>query len=288
LINEFLFEYTANCIIISLKEDYIENAETLYSDGLHNAQTIIYVDDVLSTAKSFLEANYIIKYIRNKNQNGEGINYCISLINRMAFADEDNLLLKLKPLDKETKIQPEQRLIYYYKINNPTIEESNKKFPLEIEREKYKFLEKNSALDEIRKYFNAKKINIKSQNLKKSPPSIIKDYSLDFLRKNKKRNKKLFQLLVLNSIYSIFEYEIPKDNGNELTKGKIKSEYEKTRLKDLNNYFPKVGDEFSLTKESDELIIINSIENLRAEIISKLKKDEKHRHIISENEKNID
>ena len=288
LINEFLFEYTANCIIISLKEDYIENAETLYSDGLHNAQTIIYVDDVLSTAKSFLEANYIIKYIRNKNQNGEGINYCISLINRMAFADEDNLLLKLKPLDKETKIQTEERLLYYYKINNPTIEESNKKFPLKIEREKYTFLEKNSALDEIRKYFNAKKINIKSQNLKKSPPSIIKDYSLDFLRKDKKRNKKLFQLLVLNSIYSIFEYEIPKNKGNDLTKGKIKSEYEKSRLRDLNNYFPKVDIEFSLAKESDELIIINSIEHLRADIISKLKKDEKHRHIISENENNID
>ena len=151
MINEFLFEYTANCIIISLKEDYIENSETLYSDGLHNADTVIYVDDVLSTANSFLESNYIIKYIRNKSQTGDGIDYCISLINRMSFSDEENLLLKLTPLKTnganlnnypQDIANSKERLIYCYKINNPTIEEANKVFPLELEREKYDFLEK--------------------------------------------------------------------------------------------------------------------------------------------------
>ena len=98
LVNEYVFEYTANCLVISLEEDYIENAESLYSDGLYNVKKVIFVDDVLSTVKSFLEVNYIVKYIRKKIDGGGGIDYCISLINRMSYDSENNVLLKLIPL----------------------------------------------------------------------------------------------------------------------------------------------------------------------------------------------
>ncbi len=290
MINELLFDYTANCIIISLKEDYIENAETLYSDGLHNAETILYVDDVLSTGKSFIEANYIIKYIRDKNQLGEGINYCISLINRMAYADEENLLLKLKTLNTESSVPAKDRLIYYYKINNPTIEEANKKFPLSIERGKYEFLERNSSLDAIRKYFNDKRLNIKPHNLKKSPPTEIKDYSLAFERRNKKRNKKLFQLLVLNAMYSIFKYHIIEyDKNLDIVKYRDKkSNYEKGRIKnDLRTIFPKIEKD-PLLNDTDTLKLLDAEKLLRKKVLEELEKDYKHKRIIQDNEHNLD
>ena len=299
MINEFLFEYTANCIIISLNEDYIENSETLYSDGLHNADTIVYVDDVLSTANSFLECNNIIKYIRNKSQTGEGIDYCISLINRMSFSDEENLLLKLiplkksisntnsnKPHNKEQTNKTDERLIYYYKINNPTIEEASKKFPLDIEREKYDFLERNSSLDEIRKYFYLKRNNIKEYNLKESPPSHIKDYSLDFSRKKKKRNKKLFQSLVLNALYSIFEYNFQSSSEDKEQRTKEKKIDDKKWVRKINDYFPTIDNEFSVLK--NDKLITNSITRLIKKIQIILINDFEHRHIIDENKNNLE
>lgn len=288
LINEFLFEYTANCIIISLKEDYIENAEALYSDGLHDADTIIYVDDVLATANSFMEANYIIKYIRNKYLTGDGIDYCIALINRMSYANEENLLLKLRPLFGASGVDTSARLIYFHKINNPTMEEANKEFPLNLERKKYEFLEKNSSLDEIRKYFNSKRSGIKKHNLKHSPPSLIKDYSLDFSRRSKKRNKKLFQLLVLNAIYSIFEYENPLACLNSEGTAKGKSKGDEEWLDRIGIYFPVKKNGFTLTNSDDFDAAKIALDRLRQELLERLRKDIKHRHIINEYESNID
>ncbi|MEP0265486.1 hypothetical protein [Dokdonia sp.] len=314
LINEFLYEYTANCIIISLQEDYIENSETLYSDGLYNADTIVYVDDVLSTAKSFLDVNYIIKYIRNKNHSGKGIDYCFTLINRLAFSDENNILLKLKTLeinkntssedeDKEkTKkgepndgviiksIPPEDKLIYYYKINNPTIEETNKKFPLEIEKSKYDYLEKRSSLDEVRNYFYKKRKGIEANNLNKTPSLKVKDYSLDF-EKKKKRNKKLYQALVLNALYTIFEYDFSPSSNNEKEIINYKKKADDKWLEIIQHYFPLLKSEedkvFKLDKKGYK-IVLESINNIKNKIEEELKFDLKHRLIIYENKNNLD
>jgi len=325
LINEHLFDYSANCIIVSLKEDYIENSETLYTDGLHSADLVIYVDDVLSTIKSFLETNYIIKYIRNKNKSGKGIDYCISLINRMSFADEENLLLKLLPLinndtddlvklmnrtkelQYETKdhsisekIKPakyeqiennlkkikkitdrleneqisfdevKDRLIYYEKMNNPTIEESNTTFPLKIERRVYKKLMKQSSLDALSEYFNKKSDGISSNNLKKSLNDKIKDYSFN---NSGRRNKKLYQLLVLNALYSIFEYNIDTEK------------FGKERLEKLHDYFPLVNSHFN--QNIDIPIFNKSLNKLENRIISILNEDSHHKYIIEDNKSNL-
>lgn len=209
LVNEFVFEYTANCLIVSIQEDYIENVETLYADGLNNADLIIYVDDVLSTIESFTITNYIIKYIRNKRKTGKGINYCISLINRMSYDNEENLLLKLCDLSSNNVFadlnSAESKLIYFSKINNPTIQEPNNDFPLEKEKNRYLKLSRTSSLDAIREHFINKYNDLIPSDLSISIPNKIKDY--DENKSSKRKDKKLFQLLVLNSIYTIFEYD---------------------------------------------------------------------------------
>lgn len=303
LINEKVFDYRANCIVISLKEDYIENTESLYADGLHKADIVIFVDDVLSTINAFLETNYIIKYIREKNKTGKGIDYCISLINRMSYSNEENLLLKLAPLvnnqtskllekikielDYKTKnsknsddlnflvnrIEKEEvelsklsnKLLYFTKINNASIEEANKKFPLDIERKRYKKISNSSSLDAVRTYFNNKKEALKPVNIGKNPSNDIKDYSLN---KKGRKNKKLFQLLVLNALYEIFE-----DNGTEDSN---------ERLKKINIYFPKVN-----IDEHNSFDYLDSFNKLTTEIDSKLKKDIFHKDIIETNINNL-
>lgn len=278
LINEHLFEYAANCITISLKEDYIENAETLYSDGIFNADIVVYVDDVLSTIKSFLEVNYIIKYIRDKINTGKGIDFCISLINRMSFEDEDNLQLKLADLnhfghEKQNNVFKD-KLIYLQKDYLPNIEEANNEFPLKLEREKYKNLEKNSSLDQVRNHFHNKRSKLQKRDLLKSIPEDIKDYSFDFSRKRKKRNKKLYQYLLLNALYRIFKFE-PFENLKK---------YKDDRDNDLREYFPVLENDLEKNKKIGK----NSLIKLIDRITEILKKDYQHQYTIQENKGNID
>lgn len=278
LINEHLFEYAANCIIISLKEDYIENAETLYSDGIYSADTVVYVDDVLSTINSFLEVNYIVKYIRDKNKNGKGIDYCISLINRMTYENEDNLLLKLSDLnnfviEKESE-EYRNRLIYLQKDYHPNIEEANNEFPLKIEQNKYLNLERNSSLDQIRNHFHNKRINLQKQNLIKPLTEDIKDYSFDFSRQRKRRNKKLYQYLVLNALYQFFEFT-PIGNLKE---------YKDERDRKLREYFPALEEDFL----KNEIKGKAAFEKLVSRIKDILERDYNHQHIIGDYNKNID
>ncbi|MCP4971753.1 MAG: hypothetical protein GY932_14300, partial [Arcobacter sp.] len=206
LVNEHVFGYKANCLFISLEEDYIENSELLYADGLYKADIVIFVDDVLSTLKSFLEVNYIVKYIRNKIKNGRGIDYCISLINRMSYDNENNLILKLVQLNEKFDIEKtEEKLLYFTKINNPTIEEPNNEFPLEKERRRYKLLSNISSLDSIRHKFHNSKTNLKPNNLHESLEKNVYDH-----KRIPYKYKKLNQLLTLNAIYSLFEFEDDK------------------------------------------------------------------------------
>lgn len=201
LVNEILFEYTANCLVISLEEDYIENAETLYSDGLFKADYVIYVDDVLSTINSFLETNYIVKYIRNKKEKGKGIDFCISLLNRMSFDCEENLLLKLVPLkSKDFDINlknVEERLFYFTRLNNPSIDEPNNVFPLDKEKDRYEQLALTSSLDSLRDKFK-----YKGHKLNKKDLNNFKAQKLD----SNWEAKKLFQLVILDNLYSAFEF----------------------------------------------------------------------------------
>lgn len=211
LINEHLFNYTANCVFISLEEDYIENAESLYSDALEGAEVVIYVDDILLTIKAFLDVNYIVKYIRKKQETGDGIDFCISLINRMTYDSEDNLLLKLEPIREKGDLKVSDRLLYFTKQNNPPIEEPNNEFPLDKERKRYKTLSNISSLDSVRQEFYNNRIGINPVNLadlsnKKYDSHNIDDDS-DYYS-----NRKLHQLLVLDAFYSLFDNEFEKFN----------------------------------------------------------------------------
>jgi hypothetical protein len=248
LVNEIVFGYTANCLSISLQEDYIENAESLYADGLYRVGIVIYVDDVLSTAKSFIETNYIVKYIRKKLGSGQGIDYCISLLNKMSFDCEENLLLKLTPLEGNiTKHLSEShnRLFYFTKINNPTIDEPNNEFPLNKEANRYFTLSQTASLDSIRSLFYKKYIKLQVHDLTQKLENRVKDQIDDDIAYG---NKKLYQLLILNKIYSIFEHNVEKERNEE--------DYESLRQKKLDRYFntPKHDSLRTFRELKDEII----------------------------------
>jgi len=249
LVNEYIFEFTANCISISLEEDYIENAESLYDDGLHLADIVIYIDDVLSTIKSFLDTNYIIKFIRKKIHTGKGIDFCITLINRMTYDSEDNLLLEL-PKNIFTKLNIEDQLFYYTKINNPSIEEPNNEFPLTKEMNRYKYLADTSSLDGIRELFLNKIVKLKPIDIEYNVPNSIKDH----LSHN---NKKLFQLLVMNQFYKLFEI----NKSEEISKNNLNN----NRSINIDTHF----------RED-----IKSFRYLESKISNELKRDDKHKEII--------
>jgi hypothetical protein len=194
LVIDKIFNHTAIILSIPLSEDYIENAEALYADGLHESNFIIYVDDVLSSTNSFNKINHIVQITKNKVATGKGIDYCICLINRMTYDKEDNLILNLNSEVGNSVEGDTNRLFYFMKLNCPPIEEPDNEFPLELERERYRHLADTSSLDAVRQMFLSKMEKLKVVDISNQPFSLKRDYS----------NKKLFQLLVLNQLYNQF------------------------------------------------------------------------------------
>ncbi|WP_121811223.1 hypothetical protein [Mucilaginibacter kameinonensis] len=253
LVNEYLFEYTANCLTISLGEDYIENTESLYADGLHQADIVIFVDDVLSSINSFLEINYIVKYIRNKYLTGRGIDFCISLINRMSYDCEDNLMIKLPSLNAEEH----SRLLYFAKLNNAVIEEPDSEFPLAKERKRYNALAETSSLDAIRLLFLTKLNKLEPVDIEESVPNRIRDDVAYF-------DKKLFQLLVLHHLYNLFEIR----SATQMDSGAMNYEYQQP----IHDFF-----------HADQ----HSLENLINFILNGLANDSHHKDIIEKYAHNV-
>ena len=190
LVNTHIFNDTANSVLISLDDEFIENSEALYSDALHNAGTIIYVDDIMHTSNSFFKANNVVKYINNKN-----IDYIITLINRIPYNTENNIRSIIG-----------EKILYYQKINLPVIYEHGNKSPADIKRQKFDFLSNISSLDAVKERFIKKKeklLPIDIYQLSEYDPIIRKsiDDNISF------KNKMLFELYTLNALYKIFNYD---------------------------------------------------------------------------------
>lgn len=246
LVNEVVFNFTANCINISLKEDFINNSKSLYEDALSGADFVFYVDDVLSTINSFNEINYLVSYIRYKNESEKGIDICISLINRMTFDSELEVRRNLTKKGRNTK-----KLFYLTRLHNPSIQEPNSEFPLDVEYVKFNKLADTSSLDPIQTIHYQKGDLVKEINISKSiPPNLIK-----------KGNDKINQLLIVDAIYSLFKVKISKKD-NSLSKNKlffdeyinenkIKEIFENRKLETLIEYIKSI---LNLNDNKNEII----------------------------------
>ncbi|MBF0647951.1 hypothetical protein IR083_03875 [Dysgonomonas sp. GY75] len=212
LVNEHVFKYTASILSIPLSEDYIENVESLYADGLHESDLIIYVDDVIASSASFTGTNHIVQITKNKIETGKGIDYCIALINRMTYDKENSLLISLKNDNSDLNDIPNEtiRFLYYAKFNCPPIEELNNEFPLIKERTRYGYLAETSSVDAVKELFHKKIKKLDTVDISNAIPDIaIPDIAIP--AKKDYHNRKLFQFLVLNQFYTLFE-ESSRDN----------------------------------------------------------------------------
>lgn len=199
LLNDKVFNFTANCLTISIDEDFINNSRTLYEDSIYGAKYIIYVDDIFASAKSFNKINKLVSFIRNKE--GKGIDLAITILNRLSLDVELNLNHKLnsKEFDKT--------FLYASRLFNPNIQEPNNLFPLDLEKEKYQKISSNSSLNAIKRIYINKSENLKEIDIEK----------IDLLNnklKNKIKRDKSKQLIINNIIYSLFKTSFSNDDSN--------------------------------------------------------------------------
>ncbi len=67
-VNEYLFRNTANVILYNAESDYISNFKEFYGDILKNASLVVYVDDQISTARTFYSIDQYIKSCGNEKR----------------------------------------------------------------------------------------------------------------------------------------------------------------------------------------------------------------------------
>lgn len=203
LLNDHVFNFTANCVNISVNEDFINNSKVLYEDAIFGAEYVIYIDDIISTAKSFGKINYLTTFIRH-NFNKNGIDLIITVINRMSFDTEVYVRNQLnKKFDKN--------IFYVSRLHNPSIQEPNEEFPVDIERKKYIDISRNSSLEPLKQIYLEKSFELKEKEIDLKKERLTLSYA----------NDKLTQLYVHDAIYSLFKANLIQEESDYNTNHEI-------------------------------------------------------------------
>lgn len=166
----------------------------------------------------------------------------------MTFDSEENLLLKLAKLDEniqENLKKTADHLLYFTKINNPSIEEPNGEFPLLSELKRYKILSDTSSFDSIRSVFFEKYKKLREHDLLSKNDHSKNKHEIDDTVAYK--NKKLYQLLILDKLYSLFEYECYEYNSESFSEEKDE-QYNSKRTEKIDSFFLTKSDPEDLDK----------------------------------------
>ena len=187
LVNENLLNGTATVLKFNPKEDTLNNFSKFHASLLEN-KTIIYVDDVISSSKSFFEVS---KYIlRTSNRK---IDFSISLINRMAF---DDYFIYQKYFEHENN-----RIFNFLGFNFPILQKTEKE-GLGERYHYYSLMANKSSLDLIRSYFLNKAKNALPHNLDIYGKPLVTDL------------KSLFDTLVNQVLTQVFKIELNSNLKN--------------------------------------------------------------------------
>lgn len=192
LVNEKLFSDTATIIQYDPNKELLHNFKIFYQNIINSAESVVFVDDVLGTAKAFSAINFFIRNTRRK-KSGEsigtdkrGVDYCICLVNKLGYYNQEKLLNKI----------PESNFLTFSKINVEPIP-FRESFPYVQLEQKFKKLNKSSVLDMMRVHFKKERSYFKAFNLVKSaniPPE-------------SKHPKNLLLYLIQHEINLLFQYD---------------------------------------------------------------------------------
>lgn len=183
MVNEHIFSETATVLQYSETDDILQNFVRFNASFFEDA-TIIFVDDVIHTAKVFHKINNYIKNIPTEVV--KAVDYCIFLFNRTSYFEHEEIKRNLSAVNTRKEI------FSYAEINLPSVQITNHKFPDEERLCLFDKLSDSSVTDMMKLYF---------LELKDSVTPFDFDNDLYYPKGN--RND-LFHFFVFKSLYSFF------------------------------------------------------------------------------------
>lgn len=249
LVNEFVFSDTATVLQYSASEDNIFNFSKFHFQLLSKSNVIVFIDDIILTARTFYHINsYVNSTLRH--QNGK-INYCVSLINRLEYFEEENLIANLIPYNRSNE-NVSNRFIFYQKFNPPTLMDKNFEFPYITLYKQYQKLSKESVLDIMRIHFKNRYNNFKPVDITHNREFPIGE------------TKHLFIALLHHEFYKIFEVNHATSNKHDYKNIHIlelinNREYERAMMKIKEFLLREESSLFEFLQKNNEYR--NEIEN---------------------------
>jgi hypothetical protein len=181
LVNQILFQDTATVLQFSAAEDCLQNFVKFNGPLLSNTK-IIFVDDVISTGKTFQMINdYIANALILDNRK---IDFCITLFNQAGFFEEQTV---------EKALGSNMGFQYFAKLNIPPLLRDGSLFPFVVQSAIYEKLSRKATLDMMQ-------IHFKEQQMKFEP--------LEIDLKNEEPKGSLHSLLhflIYHEIFNLFE-----------------------------------------------------------------------------------
>lgn len=157
LLNSELLGDAASIILFNAESDYISNFKEFYGDIIDRTKCIIYVDDQISTGRTFFSINQYLKSCNNRN-----FNYLFTMISRLNCNVLEELKSNLQLLDNpEMSSQSITHPLFYTfeQYNVPTVISSHLECPICAQEKNYKELAKLANLDPT-EYYLYKKVQV--------------------------------------------------------------------------------------------------------------------------------
>ncbi len=159
-VNEILFSGAATILHYDARVDDIQNFQTFYADQFEESNDsktrVFFVDDTITTGRTFLRTNYFIKHSRSHDgESKRQLDGLIVLLDRSSEFVHRNVSRKL---EKDTK-----SFFSFAGLHIPLLRLVNGKCPLCNEHDRYAELAKRSYLDSI-----SHELLLQSEKLEKS------------------------------------------------------------------------------------------------------------------------
>ena len=202
LVNEYIFSDTATILQYSDADDLLQNFVKFHASFFFDS-TILFVDDVLHSAKAF---HFINDYIRSipfhiekdenntsdfSSRNHRTVDHCFCLFNRLSYLDEKTVL---NNLSQDGKISS------FIELDLPPIKLPNYDFPDVIKGELFNKLAKESVTDMMKIHFHELGDHIKAYDVNTNAREPQSDLN------------NLFNFLIYQSLYSFFYGKFNKES----------------------------------------------------------------------------
>lgn len=149
LINRYLFNDRANIVKFDQYSDYYLNFERFFGNDIKNSAAIYYVDNLISSGKTFLSLSDMISNLQCVEDDAKPpIKGMFCLLNQLDYECLQNVQKRLKT-----------GIIYsFINLNVPTIVNPGLSCPLCDEKALYEQLKEKTSLDAIKLYYTQKEL----------------------------------------------------------------------------------------------------------------------------------